>query len=265
MTGFSSKWLTYREPLDHAARSETVISALAHYFLNQRHLEITDLGSGTGSTVRALRPFLSQTINWTLIDNDETLLSDARSRLDGIQNVVFTFSDISNSFEKVFEAPTSLITTSAFLDLVSERWLQDLVHEITNREIPFYAALTYDGRSDCKPVHPADTDILQCFNTHQQTDKGFGPALGPHAATAALRLFEKAGYHVVSEKSDWEALGKHPEFQSMLVDGWYQAACNINPDLKETFKDWLNFRMDAISTGKHEVLVGHIDFFAAPK
>ena len=40
---------------------------------------------------------------------------------------------------------------------------------------------------------PTDAEIVAAVNVHQRTDKGFGPALGPAAAQAAVEQFERLG------------------------------------------------------------------------
>lgn len=264
MSGFSSEWLDLREPIDHAARSEAVISALCHYFLNDWKLIITDLGSGTGSTVRALKPVLSKELTWHLLDNDEVLLAEAKTHAK-TDHVICSDTDLSASLDKLFSPEPDLITTSAFLDLVSYEWLETLVREITSRNIPFYAALTYDGRAECHPTHASDERVLNAFNQHQKTDKGFGPALGPDAADTAIRLFQEAGYIVCDETSDWRAGPQNPVFETMLLEGWKNAASELFPQHQATFEDWFEDRKHSIRHQKLSVMVGHKDFFAVPK
>lgn len=263
MSGFSTQWLTLREPIDHAARSEEVISALRHYFLNDWKLVVTDIGSGTGSTIRALRPIMSQDLTWHLIDHDDTLLSEARKHADG-DRVMFTEIDLSERLEPIFKPAPDLITTSAFLDLVSLDWLKNFVKEVTVREIPFYAALTYDGRASCLPPNDLDQKVLSAFNEHQQTDKGFGQALGPEAADTAIKLFEDAGYIICKSNSDWKANSDHNEFQRQLLDGWRNASAEIDPDSQKVFDLWFDERIKMIDAGRNSVLVGHKDFLAVP-
>jgi len=263
MSGFSSEWLALREPIDHAARSEEVISALRHYFLNDWKLVVTDIGSGTGSTIRALRPILSQDLTWHLIDYDDTLLSEARKHAEG-GRIIFTELDLSKNLAPIFKPAPDLLTTSAFLDLVSLQWLKTFVKEVTIREIPFYAALTYDGRTLCSPENELDQNVLEAFNKHQQTDKGFGPALGPNAADTAIKLFEDAGYIVCKAKSDWKANADHKEFQRQLLDGWRKASSEINPLSQKVFDLWFEDRLALINDNESSVLVGHKDFLAVP-
>ena len=118
-------------------------------------------------------------------------------------------------------------TTSALLDLVSEAWLERLAVEIAARALPFYAALSYDGRIAFTPPDPLDAAIVAAVNAHQRTDKGFGPALGPAAAGFAIARFEALGYSVVHGASDW-VMGPHDrDIQTEMLAGWASAAREI--------------------------------------
>ncbi len=263
MGGFSSQWLDLREPIDHAARSEAVLSALGHYFINDDHIAITDIGCGTGSTIRALKGALAQDIAWHLIDHDDALLAEAAKHTAN-DKVVCTNADLSTSLDAVFEPKPDLVTTSAFLDLVSEEWLRGFVDQIIDQKLPFYAALTYDGRGGTQPVSTHEKPVLDAFNAHQKTEKGFGPALGPDAADTAIRLFEEAGYVICHDTSDWVAGPKHPDFQRMLLEGWKNAACEITPSRASDFEAWFVDRCATIERGDLSVMVGHKDFLAVP-
>ncbi len=263
MNSFSANWLDLREPIDHAARNEEITSALCHYFLNDEKLTIADIGGGTGSTLRALQPIMPQSIHWHILDNDTDLIEVAK-RKSSTDSTSYTYSDLANSIAPVFDPIPNLITTSAFLDLVSMTWLEILVSEITSRKLPFYSALSYDGRINCAPAHPADTSIIHAFNLHQKTDKGFGAALGPDAASVTGNLFRNAGYTVFEGPSDWNAGATHAAFQRQLLEGWCNATCEISPDKKSIFIDWHAARMTDIDSGKLNVTVGHQDLLAVP-
>lgn len=265
MSGFSAEWLSAREPVDHAARSKEVLAAVAHYFANDPSIRITDIGSGTGSTVRALDPFISNKIAWDLVDNDAVLMDQAKNNKLISRDAETRLHDLAASIDPLFVGSPSLITTSAFLDLVSEQWLQELSDEVTKRHIPFYAALTYNGDTSCTPSHPCDSEILAAFNLHQRGDKGFGPSLGPNAASTAVNMFEANGYQVISEISDWVGDNRHREFQKMLIEGWHEAACEIEPEKRNSYDNWLEDRLEMINSGASTVRVGHLDFFAVPK
>jgi len=263
---FSAEWLALREPVDHAARNCAVIDAIREIFADKKTIRLTDIGSGTGSTIRALQPVLKNKIEWHLVDYDQGLL-DIASKEAHTGKVTTAFADLSLSLDAVFARGTDFVTTSAFLDLVSEEWLRGFVKAIAAKRLPFYAALSYDGRAGCLPIHESDEIVLTAFNAHQKTDKGFGPALGPDAASVAMRCFDEAGYTITSGLSDWQAGPDHAAFQTMLLDGWRNAAREIRPDLKADFDEWYTDRLawihDRAGSGA-SVFVGHVDFLALP-
>src|SRR5581483_1529854 len=180
---FSADWLALREPYDRRARNGEVVAAVATALAALPSVQVVDLACGTGSTVRALSEHLPRRQNWRLADNDLGLLARAKAMplADGV-TITAVPVDLNRDLEAALDGPVDLVTTSAFLDLVSRDWLDRLVTEIAARAIPIYAALTYDGRVDISPRDPGDAAIIAAVNKHQTTDKGFGAALGPGAA-----------------------------------------------------------------------------------
>jgi hypothetical protein len=71
---FSAEWLRLREPVDHAARSETLTEAIAARVGGRTTVAVLDIATGTGSNVRYLLPRLPCTQTWQLIDHDPQLL-----------------------------------------------------------------------------------------------------------------------------------------------------------------------------------------------
>ncbi len=264
MSGFSADWLALREPHDQRARNDAVLDAVLAAFKDLRQVRIVDLACGTGSTLRAVAPRLAAQQSWRLVDNDLGLLARASAtpRPAGV-TVTTTPVDLDRDLEAALDGPVDLVTTSALLDLVSEAWLERLVTEIAVRRIPVYAALSYDGRAELGPPDPLDATIIAAVNKHQRTDKGFGPALGPSAASAAITGFQRLGYSVTQGASDWRAGPQDPEFQREILSGWAFAAREIGVPFSDTV-EWLTRRREAIAAGNASLLVGHVDFFAAP-
>ena len=54
--GFTPDWLTLREGYDAWARSARLLCQLARWCAGRGPLHIVDLGAGTGSNLRAMRP-----------------------------------------------------------------------------------------------------------------------------------------------------------------------------------------------------------------
>ncbi len=265
MSGFSAEWLRLREPVDLAARNKSVEAAF-RAALPASEIKLLDLASGAGSTVAALSPDLGPTQNWLLTDNDFGLLKVALDRFEAAPNLNVTCQtvDLSRALTTLPFQNVDGITTSAFLDLVTRPFLEDLVARVTGSGKPFLASLTYDGRASCFPADPFDEEIRIAMNSHQKTDKGFGAALGPDAAHVAESLFEKAGYRIVRGTSDWTAGPEANKFQRELIAGWVAASTDMDlPSVKLNY--WHQLRLAQIKNGELHISVGHIDFAALPK
>ena len=262
---FSTTWLELREPADMRARNLSVLQAVSQHFQNHKTLHITDLACGAGSTLMSLNSAFAVKPNWTLIDCDADLLERAQDRATST-NIKITTSqaDLNIDLHKVLETKADLITCSAFLDLVSITWLDSLIAELKKRKLPFYAALSYDGRASYQPQHEADLDMLEAVNQHQLSDKGFGAALGPKAAEVAIEKFRQAGFKVTSGQSDWQLPPAEGMLQAMLIDGWAHAVDEMQLMNIETVEDWRDWRMTRAASENSSMSVGHVDIFAVP-
>jgi hypothetical protein len=237
-----------------------VLDAVASAFAGYASLNVADLACGTGSTYRALSPRLPAGQRWRLFDNDISLLA----RAGGPANVTTVPLDLSRDVEGALDGPVDLVATSALLDLVSEAWLERFVTEAAARRLPVYAALSYDGRIGLDPADPLDAKIVAAVDAHQRTDKGFGPALGPDAAKAAIEQLQRLNYSVVQGASDWVFGSQDGEIQMETLSGWATAAREIgDPPLAEVV-GWLTRRRDTTAAGGSTIRVGHLDFFALP-
>jgi hypothetical protein len=261
---FSASWLELREPHDRRARNATVLDAVAKAFADHSSIAITDIACGTGSTLRALSPRLKARQNWRLADNDLSLLARTPQSQPPDLMVTTIPIDLERDLEAALDGPADLVTTSALLDLVSDAWLERLAIEAAARQLPVYAALSYDGRVEMTPSDPGDAAIIGAVNQHQRTDKGFGPALGPDAATVAPERFGRVGYAVVQGGSDWVFGPNDREIQLETLTGWATAAREIGTVPLPDVVSWLTRRRNLVAAGRSTIRVGHIDFFARP-
>ena len=265
MSGFSADWLALREPYDARARNPAVRDAAVAAFNGYPSISIVDLACGTGATLRALAPHLPAPPTWQRADNDLSLLAraSAAARPAGVTAAAVPL-DLNRDLEAALDGPVDLVTASALLDLVSQAWLERLAVETAARSIPFYAALSYDGRIEFDPADPSDVAIIAALNAHQRSDKGFGPALGPAAAAFAIARFEALGYSVVHGNSDWVIAPHERDMQMEILAGWASAGREIGEVSLADTVGWLTRRRDAVTAGRSSIRVGHVDVFARP-
>jgi hypothetical protein len=232
MSGFSAEWLALREPYDRLARNADVQAAVVAALAGRASLGIVDLACGTGANVRALGPRLAARQNWRLVDNDLSLLAR--------------------------------VPRPASADLAIAAVPVDLNRDLEAGRLPVYAALSYDGRVELAPAVAGDAGVIEAVNTHQRTDKGFGPALGPVAAQRAVERFERVGYAVMQGASDWVLGPRDRDIQIELLSGWAAAARQIDGLGLADIVQWLTRRRELVQSGQSSMRVGHRDLFASP-
>ena len=282
-----SNWLALREPYDSRARSSALTDALAVALPRDRELRVLDLGTGTGSNLRYLVSRLPHPQQrWLLVDQDPDLLRelsrsmlkwaaahgyDAVDRKDGVSIIRTQFAceietrclELGSLGANEIFVDRDLVTASALLDLVSERWLHALALTCRASGAAVLFALTYNGDSRCSPAEPEDDYVRGLFNQHQETnDKGFGPAAGPDAVECAVRAFTDVGYDVRRESSNWVLTPDARELQRQLITGWAEAATEIAPAQSSMIANWLARRLAHVDANHSHVIVGHEDLAA---
>ncbi len=249
--GFSADWLSLREPADGAARDAHLL-AQACAAAGPRPV-ILDLGCGTGSTTRAMVDLLPKDTRWRLLDGDQTLLDRAQAETHAVSE--FFCQDLADVEALPLDGVT-LVTASALLDLMSEEWVTRLAARLN---VPFYAALSYDGAMAWAPESPEDRAVEAYFNRHQRTDKGVGRALGPDAGPRTAEIFQNAGFDVTLAQSPWDLGPEMAPLQTLLNDGIATAAEEAG--LKDA-PQWAQTRRKMAEKGRTRV--GHIDLIALP-
>ncbi|MSO83795.1 MAG: class I SAM-dependent methyltransferase, partial [Acidobacteria bacterium] len=281
-----SHWLGLRETADATARSERLTHAIAESIQGNAPLCVLDLAAGTGSNIRYLVHHLPGRQRWLAVDRSTALLAGLRERMSSWGAArgyeVRTSADrrsirgahIECDLEtrqmdlalldhpEIF-AGRHLVTASALLDLVSERWLRALAARCRAECASVLFTITYNGRSSCDPVEPEDEMVRDLMHRHQKTDKGLGgPAAGPDAAACAEQCFVEAGYQVQREPSDWNLGPADTDVQKFLIEGWMQAATEMAPERASTIARWGTRRLALVDAGRSRIIVGHDDLAA---
>jgi hypothetical protein len=269
-------WLALREGADAAARSSELVERL------RSHLEttvpagepavITDLGCGTGSMGRWLAGRLPGPQLWILRDRDPALLARAAADMpsgaaDGAPVRVRTQQGDFTDLPATELAGTSLVTTSAVLDLLTSEETDALAATCVEAGCPALLTLTVAGHVEFAPSDPLDAEFAAAFDAHQRRSEGDRRLLGPDAGRAAVDAFAKRGASVASRPSPWR-LGAGRAGRAELLEewlrGWIGAACEQEPGLERHAAAYLRRRLDSCASGELSVEVGHIDVLAIP-
>lgn len=294
--GFGSEWLSLREPFDIAARSfgaaqPEMNAHVAHWRAASAGgaVGVLDLACGHGANLRMLAPRLGGLQRWRLVDHDAALLAALPAtlqrwaqqqgyryaagaapdacRIDGSgfsASVLWQRIDLSRALASLDLAHTALISASALLDLVSAAWLQQLVERSCGGGVAMLWALSVDGRISWEPTDPDDATVHTLFCSHQQRDKGFGPALGPQAPAVALAQLARTGYRSTATRTDWHIAGEQgASMQRAMIDGIAGAALEQDPSMQARVRAWQARRTAGIARSR--LLVGHVDIFAMPR
>lgn len=280
-------WLALREPADAAARSLTVTQAAARAVAGRDPLQVLELGTGTGANIRYLAPRLGGRQRWLAVDRSADLLALLPARLSHWADAqgydvdragsallvraprfechVDTRAQDLDALDPGLFAGRQLVTGSAMLDLVSERWLRSLAERCARADAAALFALTYAGRSSCTPPEPEDDWVCDLLNRHQHRDKGLGgPAAGPAAADAAVRAFADAGYDTATAPAHWQLGAGDGGLQRQLVDGWAHAALEMAPAEAAVIEAWRARRHAHLDAARSRIIVEHADVAAWP-
>lgn len=247
---FSAAWLALREPADRDGRDAGLLEQVRTWLAAKSAPAAVDLGTGTGSTVRAIGP---RAACWTLVDRDAALLAEA-SALPDARTVKADLAEV----EALPLDGAVLVAASALFDLAGRNWIEAIADRIAGQGAGLYAALTYDGRMEWSVPDPEDAAVTTAFNRHQTGDKGLGPALGPVAGSVLAEAMRKRGYRVRSAGSPWRLGADDRALQAELLDGIAQAAGEAGTNAA----GWLDRRLGMID--RAVCTIGHVDLFALP-
>ena len=291
---FDPAWLALREDADHRARSAELVDRLEGWWRARGASAVLDLGSGTGSNLRYLAPRLPGAQRWRLVDHDAELLARVQwQERQEWQDVDVVVRTVQGDLEDVALAEVGaahLVTASALLDLVSERWLSEVTDECAAAGCAALFALTYDGTVEwaagadaesagsagvgaagvdaatvvAPGVDAVDALVRRAVNDHQRRDKGLGAALGPAAASTAEALFRARGYTTWLAPSPWRLGAADARLVLALIDGWAAAACEQSPADAEAVQAWAERRRATVARLDFALTVGHQDLLALP-
>ncbi|MCU0987185.1 MAG: class I SAM-dependent methyltransferase [Acetobacteraceae bacterium] len=281
--GFSSDWLSRREPFDARARSAALAERLSTILPARPRL--LELGAGAGSLFRWLAPRIGRAQAWTMVDADEALLADGFERTaewaiargwkvtspsgalivhapGGAWRIEARVVDFGASPASLPLAGQDAVVCSALMDLVSPAWAR---HFAAILAVPFLACLNVDGRDRFIPARAGDALVARGFARHMRRDKGFGPAMGQASPAMLARIFDAAGFDVATAPSDWLIPRMATSMLAEMIEGHAAAAAEALPAFSARIAAWRDARLDAVSAARLTLMIGHRDLLAMPR
>ena len=251
---------------------------------------MVDLAAGAGANLRVLAPQMPGDQDWLLVDHDPQLIAaqaGALGRWAGAQGWHCSVAaggllidtgraqwrvrarrlDLQASFDQLHLGSFDGVTTTAFLDLVSDAWLDRLADRIAAAALPLLATLTVDGRREWQPPADGDAAITAAFERHQRGDKGFGASVGPAAAGVLLAKLDARGYRTQSARSDWRIEAGQAGMLLRMVDECAAVAdstLSAEGALADSVNQWAMLRRRQVAAGLLTLQVGHRDVVALP-
>jgi hypothetical protein len=278
---FALDWLALREPFDAAARSRLLAERLIAHLPARPCL--LDLACGSASLFRWLAPMIAAPQVWLFADRDAALLDAAYARTadwaeargwtvtfpqramlihapGGAWRIEALALDLADPAEIPFEEADAVLC-SALLDLVSAEWID---HFTALLDRPLLACMTVDGRTRFLPPHPADPVLRTAFRRDQRRDKGFGPSLGPEAASRLLAALQENGFRTHSAPSDWRVRPTALAMQRALVSDMAETASQAMPARGGAIAAWEAARLRQALAMRLAIRIGHRDILAFP-
>lgn len=297
--GFGADWLALREPFDRAARNTDLAQRFVKALDQVTVPTLVDLGCGTAANFRSLAPKIARDQRWRIIDRDASLLDAAIAQVAswarakgwschqpasdqlevstsgcGRWTLTTVCFDLSSNMELLALDACDAFVTTAFLDLVSQSWVERLVQLLCASPRPLLATLTVDGRRDWFPPHENDALMQLAFNQHQLRNKGLGPALGIAATGVVAQALSNGGFEVTLGQSNWKIgfenpeipdAGNHHAMLSAMITEAVSVALDMQPEASLAIHQWHKTRCDQLEQQQLLLMVGHQDLLALHK
>lgn len=264
-TPAEADWLALRRDADEQARDEGAAPLLARLCEHLRQhdvarLEVVDVGAGTGSNGRYLRPRLPCRQRWVVVDRDEEHLrhpdhGDAERLRAGVEDL----PDLLDRRPVQWEP--RLVTCAALLDVLNRAALGALAEAVARSGGRALLALTVDGQVSWDPADRLDAAVAKAFDEHQRRDD----RPGPDAARELGGLLRERGLEVTAARTRWRLGPGREALLGRFVDGRVEAVLEQDPRLRPEVLAWHARRTGQLASGRLGALVSHVDLLVLPR
>ena len=226
---------------------------------SESHLEIIDLGAGTGANQRWLAPRLPFPQRWVHVDHDPAI-----SRSLPLPDDTMIIDDSVEGLARLLSSrcvSRCLVTCSALLDVLTTDQIFHVCHAVIDNRVPALFSLTVTGTLKMTPADPDDQLLLAAFNDHQRR----AGRAGPDATWLASKALQAGGCQVLCQQTPWQlSAASGPGFVEQVLQERLDAAVAQDPKLAPAATAWLDLRRVQLALGLLRIEVGHCDILAIP-
>jgi hypothetical protein len=269
------RYLSAKKTVDDRALNRRVWDAMTARVrgLSPRVLE---LGGGIGTMVeRAAADPVLRPGSWTLVDEQSTLVQEARRRLAGLDKfpVELLCTGVQDFIARGV-GPFDLVIASAFLDLFDPAQILPRLLGLARPSGSFLFSITFDGLTALEPEIDRELDQRIVDLYHRTMDERVvdGRVSGDsRCGRHLLTLLPRLGYRLVEAgSSDWIV---HPHEGGYPADERYFLSCILG-FFEESLSGtdgmdrgellwWLEARRAQLADGKLVLIVHQVDVCAA--
>lgn len=286
LESFDPNWLALRYEYDSQARNSTIEAKCLQYFNTLSHLNLVDVGAGTGSNCLYLLQQLSQDQHWFLLDHNPLLLQAAKQQfLHRITNFQFqlieekenrlSWTESGKKITVEFHCgllqkiatlipieTIDLIAANAVFDLFTLEEFKDFAQAICEHKIPFYTTINYSKMS-FYPNSKKTKFYLDYYEQHMQRSLPQGQPMGKTVTKNLQQLFTSKGYEVAIGESNWELASEADSMFRYLLKFMESSIPELLTEKEQLdFKNWLTEKKKQVKHQKLSGKVGHFDIWA---
>jgi hypothetical protein len=226
---------------------------------DEAHLEIIDLGAGTGANQRWLAPRLPFRQRWVHLDHDPAI-----SRSLPLPDDTMIIDDSVEVLAHLLASRSGggrLVTCSALLDVLTTAQLYAVCNAVIENRVPALFSLTVTGMLCVTPTDPDDQLLLDAFNDHQRR----AGRAGPDATSLASNALQAGGFRVLCQETPWQlSAASGRAFVEQVLQERIAAAVAQDPALVPAAATWLELRHLQLANDVLRIDLGHCDILGIP-
>jgi SAM-dependent methyltransferase len=287
------EFLASKKSVDDRSLNKNVWDAMLMHLKLNGHLQIIEIGSGTGTMLTRLLDSGYLTFSsYTSIDRDPALISEAKKHIEKWalknkagynENILstqtakikldFVTDDIENFLKRNGNKKSyDLLIANAFLDLANiPEILPELFATLTSKGM-FYFSINYDGRTDIEPVidKELDAEIIELYHKtmDQRVVNGVKCCTRYSALLLIREILKNKGMIIEAGSSDWCVFPsenryrcREDYFLHFIIDAIKNALHNELSLSKERLGEWINKRHQQVDRGEMIFIAHQLDLF----